>query len=140
MKKILLTFMTVFISCTNTIELSQAQKIWCKQTYNESLPAAVVGTKILRNELPGDKQKVLDLAQDDIDVINSLEYVLEEIFQDEVDVLDDATVYLLFLKKHNLKDPEAGNVAKLFESSENKDIQTNRDQVCLLWYEINHSQ
>ena len=139
MKKILLIFVTVFISCTNTIELSQAQKIWCKQTYNESLPAAVVGTKILRNELSGDKQKVLDLAQDDIDVINSLDYVLEEIFQDEVDVYS-ATEYLLFLKKHNLKVPEAGNVAKLFESSENKDIQTNRDQVCLLWYEINHSQ
>ena len=136
MKKALL-ILTLFFSCTNTIELTQAQKIWCKQTYNESLPIALVGESILRDEIQGDKQKVYELALDDIKIISSLEYVLEEIYQDEVDIFS-GNEYLSFLKKHNLKDSEESFSNKLFENSENKNIQTNRDEVCLLWYEINH--
>ena len=82
-----------------------SSKIWCKQTYNESLPIALVGESILRDEIQGDKQKVYELALDDIKIISSLEYVLEEIYQDEVDIFS-GNEYLSFLKKHNLKDSE----------------------------------
>ena len=110
MKKALL-ILTLFFSCTNTIELTQAQKIWCKQTYNESLPIALVGESILRDEIQGDKQKVYELALDDIKIISSLEYVLEEIYQDEVDIFSGNEQYILpfaWLNKSSNFESKAG--------------------------------
>jgi len=138
LKKFSIVFLFLLFNCSDTVEISQSQKIWCRQTYNESIPLALIANKILNDELPGNKEVVLEEFSDDMEVLRTLEYVFEEIYEENIDISDNGTAYLLYLKEYNLMPPEAGFVSDLFENSENNEIQYNREQVCLLWYQVNN--